>query len=292
MKIGINLRYSAAPAGDFPSHIFADRIFEVPLLDEYGKLAFNLSQLVSQVTDEGLIPTDAGLDLLCLAAAVFGADTKISREATSQNDWTREITLSIPVANVVAWEEATPLLEKALKFLSGDIWTLHFKHRPANLHALMDGPQQMTLVTPSCVSLFSGGLDSFIGAIDLLERRERPMFISHSWVSIASHHQTECLRALENTYGVDSFTHIPGRIGFGKATLDENMNEDTERSRSFLFLAMAAFAASSLPTHTTIFVPENGLISLNVALDPLRLGSLSTRTTHPYFMARINELLV
>jgi hypothetical protein len=40
-----------------------------------------------------------------------------------------------------------------------------------------------------------------------------------------------------------------------------------------------------------ILVPENGLISLNVPLDPLRLGSLSTRTTHPFYMARWNELL-
>lgn len=38
-------------------------------------------------------------------------------------------------------------------------------------------------------------------------------------------------------------------------------------------------------------MPENGWISLNVPLDPLRLGSLSTRTTHPFYMARMNELL-
>lgn len=38
-------------------------------------------------------------------------------------------------------------------------------------------------------------------------------------------------------------------------------------------------------------VPENGLIALNVPLDRLRLGALSTRTTHPYYMARWNELL-
>jgi hypothetical protein len=38
-------------------------------------------------------------------------------------------------------------------------------------------------------------------------------------------------------------------------------------------------------------VPENGLIALNVPLDVLRLGSLSTRTTHPFYLARWNELL-
>jgi hypothetical protein len=34
-----------------------------------------------------------------------------------------------------------------------------------------------------------------------------------------------------------------------------------------------------------------GLIALNVPLDQLRLGSNSTRTTHPYYIARWNELL-
>jgi hypothetical protein len=58
-----------------------------------------------------------------------------------------------------------------------------------------------------------------------------------------------------------------------------------------LFFAAAAFAASSFPHEMTITVPENGLISLNVPMDPLRLGSLSTRTTHPFYMARWNELL-
>jgi hypothetical protein len=41
----------------------------------------------------------------------------------------------------------------------------------------------------------------------------------------------------------------------------------------------------------TLSVPENGLIALNVPLDPLRLGALSTRTTHPFYMARWNDLL-
>ena len=38
-------------------------------------------------------------------------------------------------------------------------------------------------------------------------------------------------------------------------------------------------------------VPENGLIAVNVPLDPLRLGALSTRTTHPFYIARWNDAL-
>ena len=38
-------------------------------------------------------------------------------------------------------------------------------------------------------------------------------------------------------------------------------------------------------------IPENWLIAPNVPLDPLRLGSNSTRTTHSHYMARWNDLL-
>ena len=56
-------------------------------------------------------------------------------------------------------------------------------------------------------------------------------------------------------------------------------------------LALGVFAGTGLGRHFTLRVPENGLIALNVPLDPLRLGSNSTRTTHPYYMARWNDLL-
>ena len=47
--------------------------------------------------------------------------------------------------------------------------------------------------------------------------------------------------------------------------------ESTTRGRSFLFFALAALAASGLGGQPVIYVPENGLISLNVPLDPLRV---------------------
>lgn len=67
--------------------------------------------------------------------------------------------------------------------------------------------------------------------------------------------------------------------------------ETTTRGRSFIFFALASLAASALEGVTPIFVPENGLISLNVPLDPLRLGAWSTRTTHPFYMTRWQELI-
>jgi hypothetical protein len=55
-----------------------------------------------------------------------------------------------------------------------------------------------------------------------------------------------------------------------------------------LFFAFGALAAAGLGGE--LFVPENGLISINPPLTPRRVGSLSTRTTHPHFVGSIQTI--
>lgn len=155
----------------------------------------------------------------------------------------------------------------------------------------MPPTESLRTANPTCVCLFSGGLDSFIGAVDLFEADETPLLVSHYWDGITSQHQTICAEALKAKYAEAEFSHIRARVGFPKDTVDESPVEDTLRGRSFMFFALAALAADAVGDDVTIHVPENGLISLNVPLDPLRLGALSTRTTHPFYMARVNELI-
>jgi hypothetical protein len=80
-------------------------------------------------------------------------------------------------------------------------------------------------------------------------------------------------------------------MSFQEGLVEGVASENTTRGRSFLFFALGVFAATGLEGPFTLKVPENGLIALNVPLDPLRLGALSTRTTHPFYIARWNELL-
>ena len=40
-----------------------------------------------------------------------------------------------------------------------------------------------------------------------------------------------------------------------------------------------------------LIIPENGFISLNIPLTPLRVGSLSTRTTHPLFIEKMQGII-
>lgn len=68
--------------------------------------------------------------------------------------------------------------------------------------------------------------------------------------------------------------------------------ENTMRSRSFLFFAIGTLIASALTTPaTSLYVPENGFVSLNLPLSLHRLGSLSTKTTHPHLMHSYQVLL-
>jgi hypothetical protein len=134
-------------------------------------------------------------------------------------------------------------------------------------------------------------MDSFIGAIDLLAQGESPLLVSHYWDSNStSKYQDQCLAALQERYPDSAIPQVQARVGFPQGLVANSKGEDTLRGRSFLFFALAALSADATGEEMVIHVPENGLISLNVPLDPLRVGALSTRTTHPYYMSRVNEL--
>jgi hypothetical protein len=67
------------------------------------------------------------------------------------------------------------------------------------------------------------------------------------------------------------------------------------RTRSLNFLAFAAVGADAVmkannKNNISIYVPENGFISLNAPLTNRRIGSLSTRTINPYFIEMVQTI--
>lgn len=262
---------------------------EVQLTDLTSRLAHGISDTVEQMPKLGFNVTEIAIDLLLVASGVYAADKRINRASEAQDGWAREIDLHIPVGDPDKWSAICPDLQGMLKFLTGDIWRIFFRNRP-DAFAVLATEEQLPLAQGE-ISLFSGGLDSFIGAIDLLAKGRFPLFVSHGWVGNDSKHQGLCLKALRDTYGENRVLQLRSRIGFDEGLIQGVASEQTERSRSFLFFSLAALAASGLDGMTTITVPENALISLNVPLDPLRLGAYSTRTTHPFFVASFNNLL-
>jgi hypothetical protein len=239
-----------------------------------------------------LYPSEIGVDLLVVAAHVHAADTRISRHTESQDAWTREIRLVVPVSDPVKWTAAAAILVRALNFLTGDRWDVGFRKRDNEYNKLVPPAVPTLFPIPfDGVSLFSGGLDSLIGAIDSLSAGETPLLVSHAAEGLVSKSQDGCFAGLKAAYNSSSFDRLRVWMSFNSGLVEDVGSEDTTRGRSFLFFSLGVAAGTALNRDFVLKVPENGLIALNVPLDQLRLGALSTRTTHPYYMARWNDLL-
>lgn len=253
-------------------------------------LDHGIGNALADLKSIGVFPTEIGLDLLVIAAHVHASDTRISRDTESDDSWTREIRLVVPVSDVPRWSTAVEIIERMLNFLTGDRWTLQFRSRPPGF--MVHVPQR-TLNTPpfTGISLFSGGLDSLIGAIDQLHGDQTPLLVSHAGEPAVSKAQDECFEQIKNCFPNRQFERFRAWITFPKDFVRGVPSEDTTRGRSFLFFALGIFAGSGLSRDFVLTAPENGFIALNVPLDVLRLGALSTRTTHPFYIARWNDLL-
>jgi hypothetical protein len=240
----------------------------------------------------GVYPSEVGVDGLILAAHVHAADTRVSRDSESQDGWTRELRLIVPVSDPDRWTAAAPTFIRMLNFLTGDRWSLAFRARPRRFTRVAPTRPGRLIGPPfNDLALFSGGLDSLIGAIDALEAGRTPLLISHAGEGATSDAQSTIFDALKAHYCAGAFQRLRLWMGFPDGFVRGSAGENTTRGRSFLFFALGVFAGSGLEGPFTLKVPENGLIAVNVPLDPLRLGALSTRTTHPFYIARWNDAL-
>ena len=256
------------------------------------RLDHGMGDALSGLGQLGVYPSELGLDLLVLAAHVHAADTRISRATESQDTWTREIHLVVPVSEPAKWTAVAPILTRMLNFLTGDRWTFSFRPRPHRFEKIaFRRPKALKLPPFDALALFSGGLDSLIGAIDSLEDAHTPLLISHASEGAVSDAQSTCYASLKAHYSGRLFNRLRLWMSFPNKLVHGVESEMTTRGRSFLFIALGVFAGTGLDREFVLDVPENGLIALNVPLDPLRLGSLSTHTTHPFYLARWNELL-
>ena len=139
--------------------------------------------------DNGFIPvnwySNVAIDLLYISMSVFAADRLCVRDSAIDG-WCRELKLYIPVLEKDIWIRNKILLEKTLNFLSGDNWIVEFRAREKTDKEIQCESKWEKVKNEAKkytqVSMFSGGLDSFIGAIDLLETKrqnENILFVSH-----------------------------------------------------------------------------------------------------------------
>lgn len=271
-----------------------DDAYLVMLTDRHGRPRFGLDQFLQAILRTGRQPSLQAFELALVAIGVWLADTRLSRRHYSQDNWTREIQLSVPVRNPEEWTSCAPLLCRLLGTLSGDIWEISFHTAPPEMMAYAEklSVEETLDAGAPPVALFSGGLDSFAGAIDAYGREPvAPVFVSQ--VDGGNSQTVEALTTLladRTGHPVEIMKWAVSSRAADFGPKFSGPGELTMRARSFLFFAASALVASAWGSHR-VLVPENGFISLNVPLDPWRLGALTTRTTHPFVIARFNDLL-
>lgn len=234
--------------------------------------------------------SDTGLDLLHISLAVYAAD-RLCLRSDAHDAWSRSFVLYVPVLNIDIWRRNEELLNKTLSFLSGDKWRFVFRARQytdlEKRHKRKWEKSKQSVRDYDQVCMFSGGLDSFVGAIDLLqERTKRTLFVSHYGGGKGTkEYQDRLKEKFIARFSLDSsdFVQFYAKVVAG--------GEDTTRTRSFMFFSHAIALATALSKEVNLIIPENGLISLNIPLTYSRLGTSSTRTTHPHYMALLQELL-
>jgi 7-cyano-7-deazaguanine synthase in queuosine biosynthesis len=279
LRIGTGDDYSADIPADTPRVLAA--------LERNGDACLIQQNVIKVITAKcGQTPPSRAQDLLAIAMAVFAADLRIPR-AMSEDRWQRDLTVHVPVFEVSVWEKAAPLLIPMLSFLTGDVWDFRFRERPPS-EAVSPRVATVDVAGVEDVALFSGGLDSLAGAIDLLESGKPVALVGHYGAGVTNSIQKTVLAALQAHYEA---LVVPFMFHVQPLKPNEGEGEQSMRSRSLLFLAMGVAVATALGGDRRLVVSENGFISLNVPLTLPRMGSCSTRTTHPHFVSLFHGVL-
>jgi len=231
----------------------------------------------------GAVP-ELNIDIVRIALAAFAADRSVLRDGRGSNWNQRQLDLEIPVSDVARWNALADELAGVLDFLSGDRWTLSFVQEQAPIEAVM---LPGVTAVPKRVVLLSGGADSAIGGLysrSLLGTNEHHVLLSHFSNNMLAPIQRRVAAELERLIPGPTQQHVVVHLGRRTERIDgtEYPSEPSSRSRSLLFLALGLAVASI--HHVPLWIPENGFASINPPLGPERLGSLSTRITHPAFL--------
>lgn len=228
-------------------------------------------------------------DFARLAVLIYSADRSVLRAVGSVNWTSRNFSLTVPVSDPDAWTSMVDRLTHLLWFLSGDNWVIKFTKSllPAEKVASNQHPDVERVV------LLSGGADSGCGALRArLEAPEHILF-SHFGGNGVGPKQRDVAERIR-TVVPDGSTQHHVQVGFRRRAAQPNglvfKKEHSTRTRSLLFLALGLAVASV--NEVPLWIPENGFASLNPAMGADQLGSVSTKTTHPWFLDELESILL
>lgn len=250
-----------------------------------SRLDYDVASVAQNLRPLNIVPSELGLDILTLGLGVYYADVTLRRKDVGDDSWSRHIDLTVPVHDPEVWNEVRQPLVDGLRFLSSDRWRIRFVPRPQSVAELGFRRRDGDRFETHRIALLSGGLDSAAYAVTALETPGNLLLAS---VSTAN---TRATGGPQNRVAGCLKAHHGERLSHVRLSLQLAGDEASQRARSFLFLSFAAFLASCYEHEVEVVIPENGFIALNVPLNATRMASNSTKTAHPYFLARVRDIL-
>lgn len=225
-------------------------------------------------------------DLLEIAGYVYAADRLTKRgtpTGVEYHSWSRSFHFIVKVRDFDFWnnQNIKNQLNTALCFLSGDMnFEFSFVKGGKDVGQLcvFDNEEiELDKKENSSVALFSGGLDSLAGVLEVLETTNKNLIL------ISHRSNNPGITQLQD--GVFNLLHndFKNRIQYYPFYCNlkgERAVEETQRTRIFLYTTIA-YALSSLASEDEILVYENGMTSINFYKRQDLINARASRTTHP-----------
>jgi hypothetical protein len=234
------------------------------------------------------------MDFLEIASYVFTADCSTKRgewkDEKSEEPWGRDLAFLIGVREPEFWETPSVkgLMQEVLRFLSNDSYSFQFvrlkKDRKAQTPYFEWDQDDWPFYKPDRVLMFSGGLDSLAGIVETAASGGKSVLVSHRPVTTLDARQKRLFGELQKKF--------PGQLIHVPVWINKNERygrEPTQRTRSFLFAALATLVAQSIEARGIRFY-ENGVLSVNLPMAEEVLRARASRTTHPVALHLLSSL--
>jgi len=236
-------------------------------------------------------------DWMDIALACYLADrlTPRHQQQTAQAfQWVRNFRLRLAVRKPEVW--SSPAISRELsgllRFFTDDVW--HFEFIARKQQKRLSEIQGTLLPPPPApikVVLYSGGLDSFAGAVEQVAE-----FQDHSFVFVsaatnarqksAQRKQVNAIRRLTSR----EVCHVIIPFGFKWEEGRHPKEEPSQRTRGFLYLTLGVITALNAGVEK-LHLFENGIGAINLPYDAAQNGAMNSRAVNPLSLLRMEKFV-
>ncbi len=255
-----------------------------------------LSQLEYRCGGKGAVYPKIASARLCRSGSRIFAPTRSikSRFAGSARNRgltnaVRSLNLAIEVINASFLKPHVRAIEHCLYFLSNDNWNITLVPKSGAPEDTQEWPSKK-----GTVLLFSGGLDSFAASTLLQASCQNLILVSHvTHNKVTEQSQKDLFQKLCSGLNTKP-KHVSLRVfartsGTAPFPTDQD-REDSQRTRSFLFLTLAVLVARREGIRKVVTIAENGQFAIHLPLSAARVGPFSTHTAHPELLHMVETL--